>query len=122
MDEDDSGIYDLSGAIPQTEGSHPEGGGVGSASEAGGNKRDPLSSSPTIGGTIAGRTVNTGAPGDITNMGHEPEVGTPGEGEHHVGGPSTEGKGVTGVSGSSLASEDAESGESQKGGPPGAQT
>ena len=123
MKKDDSGIYDLSGAQPQVEGSQPDGGGVGSDSAAGGNKRDPVSSSPTVGSTIAGRTVNTGAPGDVSNMGHETVSSTVGGGdtddELNVGGPDTRGKGVTGIAGSSIASDPEDGVEhAKKGGPP----
>lgn len=54
---DDQGVYYTGTGTPTTEGSRPEGGGVGSGSDAGPNKRDPVSSSHTIGHTIAGRTV-----------------------------------------------------------------
>jgi hypothetical protein len=103
MNDDDSGIYDLSGAQPTVEQSHPEGGGVGSASEAGGNKRDPVSSSPTIGRTIAGREINTGAPGDHSNAGHGIRAASP-EKETVRGGADTEAKGVTGTKGKSPSS------------------
>lgn len=89
------------GAQPQTEQTAPDGGGVGSSSDAGGNKRDPVSSSPTIGHTIAGRTINTGAIGDVTNAGHD--VPGPQDSERHVGGADTEAQGTTGIGGSSEA-------------------
>lgn len=99
MAEKDSA--DLSGAQPTVEGTAPEGGGAGSGSEAGGNKRDPLSSSPTIGKTIAGRNIATGAPGDVTNVapGEQPQAGS--THDHQTGSPDTDAKGVTGSSGKS---------------------
>ena len=101
MSEEERNSADLSGAQPTVEGTAPEGGGVGSASGAGGNKRDPLSSSPTIGDTIAGRHINTGAPGDVTNVhpGEHPQAGTTQESQ--TGSPDTNAKGVTGGSGKS---------------------
>lgn len=103
MNDDDSGIYDLSGAQPTVEQSHPDGGGVGSTSEGGGNKRDPVSSSPSIGRTIAGRDINTGAPGDFSNAGHGLRTASPEE-ETVRGGADTEAKGVTGTEGKSPSS------------------
>jgi hypothetical protein len=54
----DEGVYDTSNAQPNTEQSDPTGIGVGSRTDAGANKRDPISASPTIGHTIAGRTID----------------------------------------------------------------
>jgi hypothetical protein len=109
VSDDEDGVYDTSANQPTTESSGPDGRGVGSASEAGANKRDPLSSSPSMGGTIAGRTINTGASGDVTNPGgstHDRDAPataaeTP---ENKTGGPDTGGKGATGQSGADASS------------------
>lgn len=63
MTEQDSPADDTSMEQPQVESAGPTGGGVGSQSYAGGNKRDPVSASPTLGQTIAGRDISTGSPG-----------------------------------------------------------
>jgi hypothetical protein len=99
MDENDSGIYDMSGAQPTVEGTNPEGGGAASGSYSGGNKRDPVSSSPSTGHTIAGRDINTGAPSDISNAGHGTRKSASAESETRSGGTETEARGVTGTSG-----------------------
>ena len=59
---DDSGVYDNSGTRqdqPTTSESGPAGSGADApGADAGGNKRDSISASPTIGHTIAGRDVD----------------------------------------------------------------
>lgn len=59
---EESGVYDNSGTNqnqPTTTEPGPAGGGAGHAgANAGGNKRDAISSSPTIGHTIAGRNLD----------------------------------------------------------------
>jgi hypothetical protein len=55
---DESGAYDLEYGQPTVEGTGPAGGGVTEGADAGGNKRDPVESAPSIGHTIAGRTID----------------------------------------------------------------
>jgi hypothetical protein len=103
-------LSDFTSAQPTVEGSAPDGSGVGSGSDAGGNKRDPLASGPGVGHTIAGRDIATGAPGDITNAGHasgEPHKSR--QDTKHTGAPDTGGTGVTGAGGSSAATRPNES-------------
>lgn len=58
--EQDEAVYssDYGRATPTTGASGPEGGGTTYGTDAGANKRDPISSSPTIGHTIAGRNLD----------------------------------------------------------------
>lgn len=57
----------LSGQQPTVEETAPGGGGTRSGSAAGGNKRDPMSSGPTLGHTIAGRDIDTESNTSDTN-------------------------------------------------------
>lgn len=69
-ESDEEGVYldsGTNGAQPTVEGTGPDGRGVGSNSSAGANKRDPMSSGPTTGNTIAGRTVDTDSNVSDTN-------------------------------------------------------
>lgn len=62
MESDEQGVYDdpgTNGQQPNTEHSQPGGEGAFSRSGAGASKRDPMSSGPTLGNTIAGRDVDT---------------------------------------------------------------
>lgn len=56
--EDASGIYDLQYGQPTVEGTGPAGGGVTDGANYGGDKRDPVESAPSIGHTLAGRTID----------------------------------------------------------------
>lgn len=64
---------------PTIEGTGPAGGGASPGDDAGGNKRDPISSSPTIGHTIAGRTLDGEG---TTQEGGEPDQEELGGGVH----------------------------------------
>jgi len=69
-ESDEEGVYldsGTNGAQPTVEGTGPDGRGVGSNSSAGANKVDPMSSGPTTGNTIAGRTVDTDSNVSDTN-------------------------------------------------------
>jgi hypothetical protein len=94
------------GSQPTVEGSHPDGGGISSGSDAGGNKRDPLMSSPSLGRTIAGRDIHTGAAGDLSNQGAADQILHADDmtGEGQKGSPDTGAKGVTGHTGKSESS------------------
>ncbi len=56
--DDNEGANNVQDSEPTVEGSGPAGGGVTEGSNAGGNKRDPVESAPSIGHTIAGRTID----------------------------------------------------------------
>lgn len=71
MHEDDTELVTTDRGQDQVEASGPEGGGTRSNSFAGGNKRDPVQSAPTIGRTIAGRDVTTAAEHGEGNAGVE---------------------------------------------------
>lgn len=60
-ENEDKGIYgraNRESATPTTEGSGPAGGGTSYGTDSGGNKRDPVSASPSMGQTIAGRNLD----------------------------------------------------------------
>lgn len=78
--EQDTGVYsgDYGSATPTTSQSGPEGGGSTYGTDAGANKRDPISSSPTIGHTIVGRNLD----GDSTETTDEIGGGIHEEREH----------------------------------------
>lgn len=106
MTEQDSPVDDTSMEQPQVEGTRPTGGGVGSGSYAGGNKRDPISASPTRGETIAGRDISTASQagnaavdlGDLRTMSQEDNFETTRLDDRSAG------SGVTGTSGKGATS------------------
>lgn len=61
--DDDKNTNWVQHSQPTIEGTAPAGGGVTEGSNEGGNKRDPVESSPSIGHTIAGRTIDGDALG-----------------------------------------------------------
>lgn len=60
-DTEEDGVYsgaNRESATPTTQESGPAGGGTSYGSNAGGNKRDPMSAAPSMGRTIAGRNLD----------------------------------------------------------------
>jgi hypothetical protein len=81
---DEEGVYsdaNRESATPTTQESGPAGGGTSYGSNAGGNKRDPMSASPSMGQTIAGRNLD----GEGIENTDELGGGQHQEGSHHNG-------------------------------------